>query len=41
MKSKTVFPNPKAPRRGWSLGCKGRGEIGVHVIVELISVAGD
>jgi molybdate transport system substrate-binding protein len=40
MKSKTVFPNPKAPAEVGVLVAKGEAEIGVHIIVELISVAG-
>jgi len=40
MKSKTVFPNPKAPAEVGALVANGEAEIGVHIIVELISVAG-
>jgi molybdate transport system substrate-binding protein len=40
MKSKTVFPNPKTPAEVGVLVANGEAEIGVHVIVELISVAG-
>jgi molybdate transport system substrate-binding protein len=40
MKSKTVFPNPKAPAEVGVLVANGEAEIGVHIIVELISVAG-
>jgi molybdate transport system substrate-binding protein len=40
MKSKTVFPNPKTPGEVGLLVANGEAEIGVHVIVELISIAG-
>jgi len=40
MKSKTVFPDPKAPAEVGALIANGEAEIGVHVIVELVSVAG-
>jgi molybdate transport system substrate-binding protein len=40
MKSKTVFPNPKTPAEVGVLIAKGKAEMGVHVIVELISIAG-
>ena len=40
MKSKTVFPNPKAPAEVGALVANGEAEIGVHIIVELMSVAG-
>jgi molybdate transport system substrate-binding protein len=40
MKSKTVFPNSKTPAEVGVLISNGEAEIGVHVIVELISVAG-
>ncbi len=40
MKSKTVFPNPKAPAEVGALVANGEAEIGVHIIVELISVSG-
>jgi molybdate transport system substrate-binding protein len=40
MKSKTVFPNPKTPAEVGILVANGEAEIGVHIIVELISVAG-
>jgi molybdate transport system substrate-binding protein len=40
MKSKTVFPNPKTPAEVGALVANGEAEIGVHVIVELVSVAG-
>ena len=40
MKSKTVFPNPKTPAEVGALVANGEAEIGVHIIVELISVAG-
>src|SRR3989475_5360467 len=40
MKAKTVFPNPKTPAEVGVLVANGEAEIGVHIIVELISVAG-
>ena len=40
MKSKTVFPNPKTPGEVGVLVANGEAEIGVHVIQELIPVAG-
>jgi molybdate transport system substrate-binding protein len=40
MKSKTVFPNAKAPAEVGVLVANGEAEIGVHVIQEVISVAG-
>ena len=40
IQSKTVFPNPKTPAEVGVLVANGEAEIGVHVIVELISVAG-
>ena len=40
MKSKTVFPNPKTPAAVGVLVANGEAEIGVHVIQELIPVAG-
>ena len=40
MKSKTVFPNSKTPAEVGVLVANGDAEIGVHIIVELISVAG-
>ena len=40
MKSKTVFPNPKTPAEVGVLVANGEAEIGVHIIVELIPVAG-
>ena len=40
MKSKTVFPNPKTPAEVGVLVANGEGEIGVHLIQELMSVAG-
>jgi len=40
MKSKTVFPNPKTPAAVGVLVANGDAEIGVHVIQELIPVAG-
>src|SRR3989454_2187726 len=40
MKSKTVFPNPKAPAEVGALVANGEAEIGVHLIQELMPVAG-
>ena len=40
MKSKTVFPNPKAPAEVGVVVANGEAEIGVHIIQELIPVAG-
>jgi len=40
MKSKTAFPNPKTPAEVGVLVANGEAEIGVHVIVELVSIAG-
>jgi molybdate transport system substrate-binding protein len=40
MKAKTVFPNAKTPAEVGVLVANGEAEIGVHVVVELISVAG-
>ncbi len=40
MKSKTVFPNPKTPGEVGVLVANGEAEIGVHLIQELMSVAG-
>ena len=40
MKSKTVFPDPKTPAEVGALVANGEAEIGVHVVVELMSVAG-
>ena len=40
MKSKTVFPNPKTPAEVGVLVANGEAEIGVHVIQEVMSVAG-
>ena len=40
MKSKTVFPNPKTPAEVGVLVANGEAEIGVHLIQELMSVAG-
>jgi molybdate transport system substrate-binding protein len=40
MKLKTVFPNPQTPAEVGVLVANGEAEIGVHIIVELISVAG-
>ena len=40
MKSKTIFPNPKTPAEVGVLIANGEAEIGVHIIQELIPVAG-
>ena len=40
VQSKTVFPNPKTPAEVGVLVANGEAEIGVHLIQELISVAG-
>jgi molybdate transport system substrate-binding protein len=40
MKSKTVFPNPQTPAEVGALVANAEAEIGVHIIVELISVSG-
>jgi molybdate transport system substrate-binding protein len=40
MQSKTVFPNPNTPAEVGALVANGEAEIGMHIIVELISVAG-
>jgi molybdate transport system substrate-binding protein len=40
MKSKTVFPDPKNPAEVGVLIANGEAEIGVHIIQELIPVAG-
>jgi len=40
MKSKTVFPDPKTPAEVGVLVANGEAGIGVHIVVELISVAG-
>jgi molybdate transport system substrate-binding protein len=40
MKSKTAFPNPQTPAEVGALVANGEAEIGVHIVVELISVAG-
>ena len=40
MKSKTVFPDPKTPAEVGVLVANGEAEIGVHIIQELIPVAG-
>jgi len=40
MRSKTVFPNSKTPAEVGALVANGEAEIGIHIIVELISVAG-
>jgi molybdate transport system substrate-binding protein len=40
MKSKTVFPDPKTPAEVGVVVAKGEAEIGVHIIQELMPVAG-
>ena len=40
MQSKTVFPNPKTPAAVGVLVANGEAEIGVHIIQEVMSVAG-
>src|SRR5262247_3800923 len=40
MKSKTVFPNPKAPAEVGVVVANGGAEMGVHIIQELMPVAG-
>jgi molybdate transport system substrate-binding protein len=40
MKSKTVFPNPKAPAEVGVVVANGEAEIGIHIIQELMPVAG-
>jgi molybdate transport system substrate-binding protein len=40
IKSKTIFPDPKAPAEVGALVAKGEAQLGVHIIVELISVPG-
>jgi molybdate transport system substrate-binding protein len=40
MQAKTVFPNPKTPAEVGVVVANGEAEIGVHVIQEVISVAG-
>jgi len=40
MKSKTIFPNPQTPAEVGVLIANGEAEIGVHIIQELIPVAG-
>jgi molybdate transport system substrate-binding protein len=40
MKSKTVFPDPKSPAEVGVVVAKGEAEIGVHIIQELMPVAG-
>jgi molybdate transport system substrate-binding protein len=40
MKSKTVFPDPKTPAAVGVVVAKGEAEIGVHLIQELMPVAG-
>src|SRR5947209_2914213 len=40
MKSKTVFPNPKTPADVGALVANGKAQMGVHIIQELMPVAG-
>jgi molybdate transport system substrate-binding protein len=40
MQSKTVFPNPKTPAAVGGVVANGEAEIGVHIVQEVISVAG-
>ena len=40
MQSKTVFPNPKTPAEVGVVVANGEAEIGVHIIQEVVSVAG-
>jgi molybdate transport system substrate-binding protein len=40
MQAKTVFPNPKTPAAVGVLVANGEAEIGVHIIQEVMSVAG-
>jgi molybdate transport system substrate-binding protein len=40
MKSKTVFPNPKTPAGVGVVVANGEAEIGVHIVQELMPVAG-
>jgi molybdate transport system substrate-binding protein len=40
MRSKTVFPNPKTPAAVGVVVANGEAEIGVHIVQEVISVAG-
>jgi molybdate transport system substrate-binding protein len=40
MKSKTVFPDPKRPAEVGVVVANGEAEIGVHIIQELMPVAG-
>ena len=40
MRSKTVFPNPKTPADVGALVANGEAEMGVHIIQELMPVAG-
>jgi molybdate transport system substrate-binding protein len=40
MQAKTVFPNPKTPAEVGVVVANGEAEIGVHLIQELLSVAG-
>ena len=40
MKSKTVFPNPKTPAEVGVVVANGDAEIGVHIVQELMPVAG-
>jgi molybdate transport system substrate-binding protein len=40
VKSKTVFPHPKTPAAVGALIANGEGEIGVHIVQELIPISG-
>jgi molybdate transport system substrate-binding protein len=40
MQAKTVFPNPKTPAAVGGVVANGEAEIGVHIVQEVISVAG-
>jgi molybdate transport system substrate-binding protein len=40
MQAKTVFPNPKTPAEVGVLVANGEAEIGVHIVQEVMSVAG-
>ena len=40
MQAKTVFPNPKTPAAVGGVVANGAAEIGVHIVQEVISVAG-
>src|SRR5436309_5235751 len=41
MKSKTIFPNPRTPAEVGVLVASGEAEIGVHVILFLVPMAGN